>query len=317
MGSTSINQQPTLLHTILGSALSGLGSRAICHPVDTVKSRLQGADGYRYRGTLHCFQQTFATEGILGFYRGFGAVAVLGTPAVCIYLSTYEVFKSALGADGSELAFFGHFAAGMGAESASCLLFVPVDVVKERLQVQRAEVVKEVQSSSSAKSSAPPSYSGSLHALKVICRTEGLSGIYKGYFATLASFGPMSALYFGFYEQFRKAAACASGAPDKASLSASGTMMASAAAGSLSAALTSPLDMAKLRLQTQRRLAPGEPVPEGHLSGFPAAFRAIYSEGGVRALFRGVGARVAFHTPSTCITMTVFEECRRLIQKII
>jgi len=36
-------------------------------------------------------------------------------------------------------------------------------------------------------------------ALRMILRTEGRRGIYKGYAATLASFGPFSALYFVFY----------------------------------------------------------------------------------------------------------------------
>ena len=35
----------------------------------------------------------------------------------------------------------------------------------------------------------------------VISKQEGLRGIYKGYWATLLSFGPFSALYFGLYEK--------------------------------------------------------------------------------------------------------------------
>ena len=35
---------------------------------------------------------------------------------------------------------------------------------------------------------------------------EGLGGIYRGYMATLYSFGPFSALYFSFYEEFKTAA---------------------------------------------------------------------------------------------------------------
>ena len=38
-------------------------------------------------------------------------------------------------------------------------------------------------------------------ALRAVLRTEGLRGLYKGYVATVGSFGPYSALYFAFYEQ--------------------------------------------------------------------------------------------------------------------
>ena len=34
----------------------------------------------------------------------------------------------------------------------------------------------------------------------------GAAGIYRGYMATLYSFGPFSAFYFGFYEQSKSAA---------------------------------------------------------------------------------------------------------------
>ena len=77
----------------------------------------------------------------------------------------------------------------------SCVVFVPVDVVKERLQVQRSShVVGSLQATGTP-------YKGSLHALRTIFVEEGIRGVYKGYGATLMSFGPFSALYFLFYEQ--------------------------------------------------------------------------------------------------------------------
>ena len=39
--------------------------------------------------------------------------------------------------------------------------------------------------------------------------------------------------------------------------------------------------------------------------------KKVYCEDGVRGLYRGAGARVLFHTPSTAITMAVFEECKK------
>jgi hypothetical protein len=40
-----------------------------------------------------------------------------------------------------------------------------------------------------------------MHALRSIFREEGVRGVYRGYGATLFSFGPFSALYFVFYEE--------------------------------------------------------------------------------------------------------------------
>ena len=76
------------------------------------------------------------------------------------------------------------------AEAVSCVLWVPIDVVKERLQVQRPGDSN--------------SYKGSLHALRKIAAQEGLGSLYRGYGATLASFGPMSAINFAVYEQLKQ-----------------------------------------------------------------------------------------------------------------
>lgn len=318
------------MHTLAGSSLSGLTARSLCHPLDTVKSRLQGPGGAQFSGISNCLRVTLAEEGLRGLYRGFGAVTVLGTPAVCMYITSYDVLKKGLGTDESQYPFLGHFLAGMGAEAFSCLLFVPVDVVKERLQVQRSDSTSSSRSSSSGSSgsagtspassrlsSAPPTYSGSLDALRVIARTEGLLGLYKGYYATLASFGPFSAFYFVFYEQARNVVSDAYGKDRSTQLPVEGTLAASAAAGAAASVVTCPLDLAKLRLQTQRRLAPGEPVPPGHLHGLIDAFRALRAERGVRGFFLGAGARVAFHVPNMCVTFTFFEECRKLAQRFL
>jgi hypothetical protein len=78
----------------------------------------------------------------------------------------------------------------MVAEACSCSVFVPTDVIKERLQVQG--------------STSPYKYRGSFDALRQIVAQEGLRGLYKGYGASMLSFGPFSALYFAFYESLKR-----------------------------------------------------------------------------------------------------------------
>lgn len=307
-------EKPRFVHTLLGSALSGFLARIPCHPLDTIKSRLQSSSGSRYKGILHCFQCTWAEEGLRGLYRGFGIVASAGAPGACVYISSYEVFKSYLTGD-SDMDFLGHLAAGMGAEAAACIIFVPVDVIKERLQVQRRVGLGEPLPGDRV-SSTPPSYRGSLDAIRTISRTEGLLGLYKGYYATLASFGPFSALYFAFYEQARRLVAAFAQEKDPKKLPPTLTLSSSAFAGAAASVITCPLDLAKLRLQTQIRLKPGAEIPEGHLHGLGDAMSRLWREAGLRGLFRGAGARAAFHVPSTCITFTAFEECRKVMQKV-
>eukprot|EP00903_Cladosiphon_okamuranus_P019808 g18206.t1 len=310
-----------------------------------------------------------AAEGVGGLYRGIGAVMVGGVPGMCLYLTTYEASKGFLadrvavksGSAGSVAGGLGgmltHLTAGMLAEVVCCVIFVPVDVVKERLQVQRAPGAAVFSApnggvgggGSEFREAPMRPYRGSADTLKTILRAEGLRGIYKGYLATLASFGPFSALYFMFYEQAKAASqtlierqprlwqngvngrpAAGSGGEDVPGVGREGgaelpvwvTLANAAGASAMASWLTNPLDLAKLRLQVQR----GTTVTAGEAgsglgpsaaaaaaapySGMMDALRRSYRLGGLMGLFKGSGARMAFQAPSVAITMAAFEKSK-------
>jgi hypothetical protein len=198
-----------MIPNTLGSATAGIISRIITHPLDTAKSRLQAiyndapstttnnnnnktgsvkassffraaTSSNPYRGPLDVLVQTFRTEGISGLYRGFGAVIVGGTPGTVLYLCSYEMAKDKLAEQWESRTnlqldegggdFFVHFASGIIAETICCVVYVPVDVVKERMQVQR----------STDQTLGGRAYKNSWDALKHITKTEGMSGIYRG-----------------------------------------------------------------------------------------------------------------------------------------
>lgn len=125
-------------------------------------------------------------------------------------------------------------------------------------------------------------------ACRKCCMTANLQ------FSRLAGFGPFSALYFVFYEQF-KAISVELTATTSESLSLPYVISSSAAAGALASFLTSPLDMAKLRLQVQRR---GGNTTTSY-QGIVDCLRQAYHHGGISGLFRGAGARVLHFVPAT------------------
>eukprot|EP00756_Hemistasia_phaeocysticola_P052951 Hpha_TRINITY_DN28282_c0_g1::TRINITY_DN28282_c0_g1_i1::g.116781::m.116781 len=287
--------------TLAASALAGALGRLPCHPIDTLKARQQAAErlpGAPPARMLAVARQTAAKEGFRGFYRGVGVAVVGSTPATCLYLTSYNLCKDALAPVFGEWRFLGDFTSGFVAEAVSCCLWVPIDVVKERLQVQTPEVKGR--------------YTGSLDGLRTVSRMEGLRGLYKGYFSTLGSFGPYSAFYFLFYEQLKAAALQHIGGGQK-ELPFGWGLTCGAAASGLAAAITNPLDMVKLRLQVQRtRSAAGE--ESGQFSyryrGMVHGLRAVVQEEGVAGLWKGVAARVLFAGPNAAITMALFEQIR-------
>ena len=81
------------------------------------------------------------------------------------------------------------FISAMIAECVSCVLWVPIDVVKERLQIQ--SVFKTY------------NYKNSVDAVSQIYKKEGLRNLYKAYGATVMSFGPFTGINLTLYDKFK------------------------------------------------------------------------------------------------------------------
>ncbi|KAF1330308.1 hypothetical protein FI667_g5201, partial [Globisporangium splendens] len=232
-----------------GSASAGMIGRIFCHPIDTVKARLQANTAAGQTMASHLQLRNFSLQHLRGLYRGLGVSMIGSAPATCLYLTSYEVSKDSLQSidvfrNSPSLSYLG---AGMLAEALSCVLWVPIDVIKERMQVQSK--VAAATSGSAGKTAQTLYYRNTVHAIQTIMKTEGLSGMYKGYMATLFSFGPFSALYFMLYEKNKAIAQSYLKVEDLPPLY---TLTGAALAGATASFLTNPLDLIKLRLQIQR-----------------------------------------------------------------
>ncbi len=79
---------------MLSSASAGVIGRFFCHPIDTIKSKLQASD--HFTNIRDVVRTTMEKEGLVGFYRGMGAVLLGSAPGVCVYMSSYELSKETL-----------------------------------------------------------------------------------------------------------------------------------------------------------------------------------------------------------------------------
>ena len=168
--------------------------KAFSHPIDTIKARLQvvsGSTATRGEGSviINTGRQVIKNEGISGLYKGLPTSIIGGIPAAFLYFGSYEFWKKhTLQIEFlKNNPFISYLSAGMFAETIAWLLFVPTDVIKERLQVQSK--LKHYE------------YLSDIDAIRQIIKNEGVRGLYKAYPATVFSFGPFSAFYFLFYEK--------------------------------------------------------------------------------------------------------------------
>lgn len=269
------------LSMILASALSGTISRTIVHPLDTLRSRLMVSKTSTHLTTT--LIDLIRADGIRGLYRGFTVSIALQAPAIATYLSTYEHAKPILCSKLSQSphSAYVHLSAGMVAESVSAVFWVPMEVIKQRAQIRKDSHARGL----------------ARLILRDVLKTDGFIGLFRGYGITLAVYGPHSMLFFASYERLKRMTQ----AVDT-------SQMAGCAAGSagIAAFLTTPLDVVKTRVQTQRNA----------YRGAIHAMTCIAREEGMASFLRGASARVLWLMPSTAITMSLFEYLKRRFQLV-
>ncbi len=192
------------------------------------------------------------------------------------------------------------FVSGILAEAVSCILWLPIDIIKERLQVQ-----SEIGSYK---------YLNAFDAYKQIIKNEGIMGLYRAYGATILSFGPFIGTNLMLYEKFKQYLG---------SNNDSGFFKNFAVAfctGTIASFLTNPLDIAKVRMQVQRAemSVRGDNVIERGRFAYRNVFHGMYrlaKTEGIFALWKGCGARVLYMSAQGAINLSLLDKMRAKILK--
>lgn len=129
-----------------------------------------------------------------------------------------------------------------------------------------------------------------------IVKQDGLANLYKGYWVTLMTFGPFSAIYFLVYEKTKKLLQTS-----KSKLNFVDYLLAASVSSAIASSITTPFDVVKTRFQVQRRTQGID--SEMYKSVFDG-FSKIIKQEGYAALWKGLSARVAYNAPNSAIIMT-------------
>lgn len=349
----------------MAGALSGVASRCVVYPADTVKAQLQvqGAlpgGGPRYSGALAAARGCVRSGGgrPSALYRGLGAVLLGVVPANAAYFGGYEGAKAALAArrsrrrrdgegrsaegdDGGSGGFGGiggsnsqkppllsldDVVVGCAAQLLAGVVYTPVDIVKERMQVQ------SIMASSGGGGGSNKGAGDVLRALLREGGGEGKNGslrhLFRGYWATNAVWLPWNMLYVAGYEGSKRAARGwlpppeggdggggdgggdgGHGGADERALPAWCVVLCSASAAAAAAVVTHPADVVKTRLQV---------LPAAGVGGAarPSAWRLareLVRAEGARALWSGLGARVANIAPGCALSWALYEQVKGVL----
>jgi len=296
-------KESTFTHLSAGAA-AGLFADTIVHPLDTIRARMQvqrGINNVVFKSTIDAFIKTIRFDGLRGLYKGYAIVALATTPAHAVYFTGYEIAKKILKID-PELeqnglkAVTAQLTAGVFADICGSIIWVPMEVIKQNLQVQ----------SRTSQSPIQIKYKNTFHTAQTIIREEGVRGIFKGFSAGVATFAPYVAIYFTIYEQLKVKIRNSYKLRSVNDLPFSMYLLSGSVAGAIAAAITSPLDVIKTRLQTQNKDTIGTKY-----KGILHASKTILMEEGVKAFIKGLGPRVLWMAGGSAITISTYEEFKK------
>ncbi|KAI3617702.1 hypothetical protein CBS9595_003611 [Malassezia furfur] len=303
----AVNNKPktSAATQLIAGGIAGFAEACTCHPLDTIKVRMQlsrrgRAHGEKPRGFFATGMHIIRRESPLGLYKGLGAVVAGIVPKMAIRFMSFEQYKGWLAnRETGVTSPQGVFLAGLGAGTTEAVLVVnPMEVVKIRLQAQQHSL---------ADPNEIPRYRNAGHALYTIIREEGFSTLYRGVALTAARQATNQAANFTAYQELKALAQRLQKVEELPSYETATIGLISGALGPFSNA---PIDTIKTRIQKASK-EPGETA----LSRVVKVAREMFAQEGVSAFWKGITPRVARVAPGQAVVFTIYEKVKNVIDK--
>lgn len=270
------------------------GTVSICPP-----------DCFEYKGTLDVFYKIIRQEGVARLWRGTNAGLALAVPTVGIYLPCYDIFRNWFeefaAQNAPSMTPYAPLLAGSLSRSLACTTCYPIELARTRMQAFKdfnngkkapgvwkmlLEVLSNVKTSENMKNNS---------------NLQSYRALWTGLGAQLARDVPFSAICWSTLEPVRRRLLSVVGEETNAATMLGANFSAGFVAGSLAAAATCPLDVAKTRRQIEK-----DPVRALRMTTRQTLME-VWRDGGMRGLFTGAGPRVGRAGPSVGIVVSFYE----------
>ncbi|KAF2187498.1 mitochondrial uncoupling protein 2 [Zopfia rhizophila CBS 207.26] len=283
---------------------AGMMEALVCHPLDTIKVRMQlsrraRAPGAPRRGFLRTGAEIVKRETPLGLYKGLGAVLTGIVPKMAIRFTSYEWYKQLLADREGNVTGRSTFLAGLAAGVTEAVAVVtPMEVVKIRLQAQHHSMADPLDI---------PKYRNAAHALYTVVKEEGIGALYRGVSLTALRQGSNQAVNFTAYSEFR---AALQKYQDTTDLPNYQTMVIGLVSGAMGPLSNAPIDTIKTRLQK----TPAEPGQTA-ISRIVNISKDMWKQEGSRSFYKGITPRIMRVAPGQAVTFTVYEYLKAVLEK--
>lgn len=277
--------------------IAGTTACIIGQPLDLIKIRLQ-TEPKLYKSAYSCFMMTVRDEGYRSFFRGMTA------PLCSQFFQSGLMFTGEsfaleclqpganIESDKSAQTAVNVFFAGSFGGFIKCLVLVPSDLIKCKMQVDPGRAGKTFM------------YSSSIDCFSKVYRSEGIRGLYKGFGVTTLREVPAFGLYFFvyrhslnlldkfFYDENKLKLKNASLMKHGAVQPGLTTVIAGGLAGSIAWICIYPFDVIKSHIQVSTystKMAQGG----SRCMTILETASHLYSQYGVKAFTRGMGVTIA------------------------
>lgn len=267
--------------------------------------------GPTYKGTLNTLRTIAQQEGLRSLWKGNVPAEMLYVAYGAIQFTTYRSTAQILGYLGSQSqtkiqpngqrtrshalpSAVESFVSGAVAGGVATGATYPLDLLRTRFAAQGIERV----------------YASLTSGVLDIVRSEGVSGLFRGWTAAVGQVVPYMGLFFSAYESLRVVNPLVDHLPFG-----SGDAVAGVMASVVAKTGVFPLDLVRKRLQVQgptRTRYVHQNIPE--YRGVLSAIALILRNQGVRGLYRGLTVSLFKAAPASAITMWTYESSLKFLK---
>ncbi|KAL7430359.1 hypothetical protein ACHAXM_002158 [Skeletonema potamos] len=316
---TTPKKKKPIQHLIAGGT-AGFVESSICHPLDTIKTRMQlrrqttNRKSVQKIATLGPFgtaRRIIQREGPLALYKGLTAVYTGIVPKMAIRFVSFEYYRDVMGGwyntfySGAtttippQVTFFAGLLSGL---TEAILVVTPAEVCKIRMQSQYHSLMDPTQKTHMK-------YKNVVQTAALVVKEEGLGALYKGVVPTMLRQGCNQAVNFTAYNWSKKPTGGDS--DGKIELDHWQSLLLGGLSGGMGPLVNNPLDVVKTRMQKQV-IRPGI---EPKYKSLMQSCVVIAKEEGTLALWKGITPRLMRIMPGQAITFMTYEAVSKQMER--